>query len=65
MVSDANSEFYRSANLEIVSKGKVVLTLKGVPGPESFRHAIINAYKAWVPGKASAPILPVKGEAKK
>jgi hypothetical protein len=44
--------FYRTANLEIVSKGQVVMTLPGVPNAESFRHAIINAYKAWVPGKA-------------
>lgn len=65
VVNDANSGFYRSANLEIVSQGKVILTLKGVPGPESFRHAIINAYKAWVPGKAAGRILPAKGETKK
>src|SRR5438132_10933069 len=50
---DANSDFYGSANLEIVSKERVVLTLRGVPGPESFRHAILNACKAWVPGKAA------------
>jgi hypothetical protein len=65
VITDANSDFYRAANLEIVSKGKVVLTLKGVPGPESFRHAIVNAVKAWVPGKAAAPILPAKAEGKK
>ena len=33
-------------------KGQVVMSLPGVTSPESFRHAIINAYKAWVPGKA-------------
>jgi hypothetical protein len=44
--------FYRTATLEILSKGQVALTLPGVPNPESFRHAIVNAYKAWVPGKA-------------
>ena len=44
--------FYRSADLEIVSQGQVVMTLPAVPNAESFRHAIVNAYKAWVPGKA-------------
>jgi len=57
---DANSAFYRAGTLEIMSKGKVVLTLPGVPEPESFRHAIVNAYKAWVPGRANAPIVPAK-----
>jgi hypothetical protein len=49
---DSYDRFYRTAILEILSKGQVVLALPGVPNPESFRHAIINAYKAWVPGKA-------------
>jgi hypothetical protein len=51
---DANSPFYRSANLEIVSKGEVRMTLPGVPGPQAFRRAIISACEAWVPGKAAA-----------
>jgi hypothetical protein len=55
---DANSEFFMAGNLEIISKGQVALRLPGVPGPEAFRHAIINACKAWVPGKANAPIQP-------
>jgi hypothetical protein len=50
---DANSDFYRTANLEIVSKDRVALVLRGVPGPEAFRHAILNACKAWVPGKSA------------
>ena len=50
---DENSSFYRAATLEIVSKGQVVLILPGVPGPESFRQAILNGVMAWVPGKAS------------
>jgi hypothetical protein len=57
---DANSDFYRAGTLEILSKGKVVLTLPAVPEPESFRHAIIDAYKAWVPGRANAPIVSAK-----
>jgi hypothetical protein len=52
VVTDANSDFFRAANLEIVSNGQVVLTLPGVPEAEAFRHAIINACTAWVPGKA-------------
>jgi Bacterial PH domain len=50
--TDANSAFYRAATLEIVSKGRVVFALPGVPNPEAFRHAILNASMAWVPGKA-------------
>lgn len=57
---DANSEFYRAGTLEILAHGKVALTLPGVPEPESFRQAIVAAYKAWVPGKAAAPIVPAK-----
>jgi Bacterial PH domain len=52
LVEDSNSFFYRSANLEIISKGHVAMTLRAVPSAESFRQAILNACKAWVPGKA-------------
>lgn len=51
LVPDANSDYYRAANLEIVARGQVALTLPGVPDAESFRHAILNACKAWAPGK--------------
>jgi hypothetical protein len=54
LVTDANSDFFRAANLEIVHQGRVVLTLLGVPDPESFRHAILNAANAWVPGKSKS-----------
>jgi hypothetical protein len=49
---DNYDRFYRTADLEIVSKGQVVMVVPGVANPESFRHAIVNAYQAWVPGKA-------------
>jgi uncharacterized membrane protein YdbT with pleckstrin-like domain len=49
---DGNTPFFRAANLEVLSKGKVVLTLKGVPGAEAFRQAILSASKAWAPVKA-------------
>jgi hypothetical protein len=52
IVRDANSIFFRSGDLEIISKGNVKLRLPGVPEPDSFKHAIINACMAWVPGKA-------------
>lgn len=59
VVSDANSEFFRSGNLEIVSGGKVALTLPGVPEPESFRQMILNSRNAWVPDKArTMPFIP-------
>jgi hypothetical protein len=51
---DANSPFYRAANLEMLSKGAIRMTLYGVPGPQAFRRAILNACEAWVPGKAAA-----------
>jgi hypothetical protein len=57
---DANSDFFRAGNLEILSQGKVIATLPGVPEPESLRQSIINACKAWVPGKASGPFIPAK-----
>lgn len=49
---DANSHFFRSGNLDIVSKGQVRLKLAGVPEPEAFKHAILNACMAWVPDAA-------------
>ncbi len=60
VVSDDNSQFFRAATLEIVSQGRTVMTLPGVPEPESFRHTILNALKAWVPGKAQGPFVPAK-----
>jgi len=45
------SHFYRSGTLEIISKGQVALRLRGVPEPESFRRAILNARIAWAPNK--------------
>ena len=49
---DANSYFFRSGNLDIISKGQVRMKLAGVPEPEAFRHAILNACMAWVPDAA-------------
>ncbi len=60
---DSNSDYYGSANLEILSKDQVKLTLPGVKGPEAFRHSIINACKAWVPGKAKGVFVPSKATA--
>lgn len=54
LVTDGNSDFFRSANLEIISQGRVALLLAGVPDPESIRHAIVQACTAWVPGKAKS-----------
>ena len=44
-------QFFRSANLEIIHDGKVLMTLTAVPDAESFRHAILDARNAWAPGK--------------
>jgi hypothetical protein len=56
--TDANSDFFRAANLEIVSKGQVVMTLRGVPEPDGFRHAVLNACNAWVPDRPRGPFVP-------
>jgi hypothetical protein len=57
---DADSDFYREGTLEIMSNGKSALTLEGVPEPESFREAILNACRAWAPGKMKTPFIPAK-----
>jgi hypothetical protein len=44
--------FFRTGTLDILSEGKVVMNLAGVPGPDSFRHAILNARTAWAPSKS-------------
>lgn len=55
--TDANSDFFRAANLDIISKGQVVLRLPGVPEAEGFRQAILNACNAWVPGRNRGPFI--------
>lgn len=52
VANDAQSDFFRAGNIEILEAGKVVLTLPGTPEAEAFRIAILNARNAWVPGKA-------------
>jgi hypothetical protein len=56
--------FYHSGTLEVVSGGKVALRLTGVPEPEGFRQAIVNAVHAWVPAKAKGPFLPASAPVK-
>jgi hypothetical protein len=60
----SKNNFYRCADLEVWSQGKMALKLTAVPEAESFRRAVINAYKAWVPGKASGPFIPASAPAK-
>ena len=49
-MTGANSAFYGTANLEVLRKdGAVAFTMKGVPEPESFRQAILQARDAWGP----------------
>jgi hypothetical protein len=64
LVPDSYSPFYRSGDLEVLSQGKVALKLAGVPEPEGFRHAVVNAVKAWVPGKATGPFIPASAPSK-
>ncbi len=58
VVDSTRDAFYLSATLEVLSGGKVVLTLPGVPEPEGFRRAVRNAVSAWVPGKSAGPFVP-------
>lgn len=53
IVTDSNSTFFRAATLEIISQGRVALTMPGVPEADCFRQAILNTRNAWVPGKAA------------
>jgi hypothetical protein len=50
---DSFDPFYECGTLEVIVKGQVALTLTGVPEPEGFRHAILNACAAWVPGRGN------------
>jgi uncharacterized membrane protein YdbT with pleckstrin-like domain len=59
IVTDANSDFFRAATLELLSKGQVRMKLAGVPEADSFRLAILNARNAWVPEKSKTmPFIP-------
>ena len=58
----SRDDFYRSATLEILSQGKTALRLPGVPNPESFRHAVLNAVRAWAPGKLNGPFVPASAK---
>ena len=59
VVTDANSDFFRAGTLEIVHGGQAAMTLPGVPEPDSYRIAILNARNAWVPGKSKLlPFIP-------
>jgi hypothetical protein len=54
--------FYHSGVLEILSQGKTVFHLPGVPQPEAFRHTILNAVRAWAPGKAAGAFVPASAK---
>jgi hypothetical protein len=62
LVPESLNGFYRSGTLEVLAQGKVEITLHGVPEPESFRHAVLNACRAWAPRKP-ANVLPPEKEA--
>jgi hypothetical protein len=63
VVPDANSDFFRAANLQIISRGHVAMTLRGVPEPEGFKHAILNACNAWVPNRVRGPFIAASAKA--
>ncbi len=47
-------QFFRSANLLIMSHGKLEMTLIAVPDAESFRHTSLDSRNAWAPGKVKS-----------
>jgi hypothetical protein len=47
VVPGSEQSFYLAADLEIISEGKVALTLHGTPEPEHFKINIENAFLAW------------------
>ena len=49
------SDFFRSGTLHVISGGQTALRLAGVPEPESFRRAILNARTAWAPRPPAPP----------
>ncbi len=65
IVRDANSDFFLAGTLQIISDGQVVLTLPGVPEPESFRHTILNACRAWAPGRVTSGFVSAAASAGK
>jgi hypothetical protein len=65
LLADSYDAFYRSGDLQVLSGGKEVLKLIGVPEPESFRQAIVNAVKAWGgPDKLKGPFVPASAPSK-
>jgi hypothetical protein len=50
LITDANSEFFVAGTLEVMDDaGVAVLSLPGVPEPESVRQSILQAAAAWGP----------------
>jgi len=60
MEPDSFNTYYRAATLDVISKGQVALKLHGVPDPESFRLAILNACNAWAPVRPKGVMPPEK-----
>jgi hypothetical protein len=65
LIADSYDAFYRSGDLQVLSGGKEVLKLIGVPEPESFRHAIVNSVRAWGGAdKLKGPFVPASAPGK-
>ena len=64
VVPHSRNDFYHSGTLEILSEGKTVMHLVGVPQPDAFRHTILNAVRAWAPGKAAGAFVPASAKAR-
>jgi hypothetical protein len=65
LIVDTYDAFYRSGDLRVLSGGKEIMKLVGVPEPESFRLTIINAVKSWGgPDKLNGPFVPASAPSK-
>ncbi len=53
LVERPGQGFYHAADLELVSQGRVALTLRGVPNPEAFQHNILAARDALMQVRAA------------
>jgi hypothetical protein len=58
VVPDTEQPFYLAADLEIISDGKSVLRLAGVPEYKTFKRSIEDAYVAWARPQPKEQIHP-------
>jgi len=58
VVYDANSDFFRAGTVQVISNGKVALSLPGCPEPENFKQTILSACAAFAHDRMRGPFIP-------